>query len=86
MALVMPRVSVWAMNLREAELIAETTEPEAVRARMRPGLAQDAALVLRDGPRGAWISTGAGEAARRIRRRPSPQSTRPGPATPIAEP
>jgi sugar/nucleoside kinase (ribokinase family) len=66
MALVMPRVSVWAMNRREAELIAGTTEPDAVRARMRPGLAQDAALVLRDGPRGAWISTGAGEAARRI--------------------
>lgn len=66
MALVMPRASVWSMNLREAELLTGTAAPEAVRARMRPGLARDALLVLRDGPRGAWISVGADEGVRRI--------------------
>jgi ribokinase len=66
MALVMPRASVCSMNLREAELLTGTAAPDAVRARMRPGLARDALLVLRDGPRGAWISTSADEATRRI--------------------
>jgi ribokinase len=66
MALVMRRASVWSMNLREAELLTGTTAPDAVRARMRPGLGPDALLVLRDGPRGAWISTSADEAMRRI--------------------
>ena len=66
MALAIPRASVWSMNLREAELLTGTAAPEAVRAYMRPGLARDALLVLRDGPRGAWISAGADEAARRI--------------------
>jgi len=66
MGLVMPRASVWSMNLREAQLLTRTAGPDAVRARMRPGLARDALLVLRDGPRGAWISTGADEATRRI--------------------
>jgi ribokinase len=66
MALVMPRASVWSMNLREAELLTGTAAPDAVRSRMRPSLARDALLVLRDGPRGAWISTSADEATRRI--------------------
>ena len=71
MALAMPRASVWSMNLREAGLLTGTAAPDAVRARMRPGLARDALLVLRDGPRGAWISTGADEA----RRVPAPPVT-----------
>jgi sugar/nucleoside kinase (ribokinase family) len=52
--------------LREAELLTRTAAPDAVRACMRPGLARNALLVLRDGPRGAWISTGVDEATRRI--------------------
>jgi sugar/nucleoside kinase (ribokinase family) len=66
MALVMPRASIWSMNLREAELLTGTAAPDAVRAYMRPGLARNALLVLRDGPRGAWISMDADEATRRI--------------------
>jgi ribokinase len=67
MALVMPRASIWSMNLREAELLTGMTAPDAVRSHMRPGLARDALLVLRDGPRGAWISTGVDEVMRRMR-------------------
>ena len=66
MALAMPRATVWTINPREADLLTGTMSPEAVRARMRPGLSPDALLVLRDGPRGAWVSTRAAEPARRI--------------------
>jgi sugar/nucleoside kinase (ribokinase family) len=58
----MPRATVWSMNRREAELLVGTAEPQAVCGLMRPGLAPDALLVLRDGPRGAWLSVGEGQA------------------------
>ena len=66
MALVMPRAAIWSMNRREAELLTGASAPEAVRDLMRPGLAPHALLVLRDGPHGAWVSAGEGEAIHRV--------------------
>jgi sugar/nucleoside kinase (ribokinase family) len=59
LARVMPRATVWTMNRREADLLLGTADPAVARGRMQPGLAPDALLVLRDGPAGSWISTGA---------------------------
>jgi sugar/nucleoside kinase (ribokinase family) len=57
---VMPRATIWTMNSREAELLTGTMEPATVRQRLRPGLAQDAWLVLRNGAAGAFLSVKAG--------------------------
>jgi sugar/nucleoside kinase (ribokinase family) len=57
---VMPRATIWTMNSREAELLTGTTEPAAVRQRLRPGLAPDALLVLRWDAAGAFLSVEAG--------------------------
>lgn len=59
MARVMPRATVWSMNRREAALLAGTAEVPLLRARLQPGLAPDALLILRDGAAGAWLSESA---------------------------
>ena len=60
MARIMPRATVWSMNRREAALLTGTAAFPAVRARLTPGLAPDALLILRDGEAGAWASESAG--------------------------
>jgi sugar/nucleoside kinase (ribokinase family) len=60
LAAVMPRAAIWTMNSREAGLLTGTTEPAAMRQRLRPGLASDALLVLRSGAAGAFLSVEAG--------------------------
>ena len=57
-AAVMRRTSVWTLNRREALLLTGATAPEAICDRLRPALAPQALLILRDGPRGAWVSAG----------------------------
>lgn len=59
MARIMPRATVWTMNRREAALLAGTAEVPLLRARLQPGLAPDALLILRDGAAGAWLSESA---------------------------
>jgi sugar/nucleoside kinase (ribokinase family) len=52
---VMPHVSIWTMNRREAGLLAGVTEAGAVWQLIRPRLNADALLVLRDGATGAFL-------------------------------
>jgi sugar/nucleoside kinase (ribokinase family) len=59
---VMPRAAIWTMNGREAGLLTGATEAAVVRRRLRPGLAPEALLVLRDGAAGAVLSLEAGTA------------------------
>jgi ribokinase len=56
MAAVMRRVSVLTLNRREANLLTGATAPETMLERLRPAISSHALLVLRDGPRGAWVS------------------------------
>lgn len=59
---VMPRVTIWTMNRREALLMSGATDPGLVRAGLRPGLPPDAMLIVRDGKEGAWLMADASSA------------------------
>lgn len=67
---VMPRASIWTMNRREAGLLTGAADLADVRGHMRPGLAEDALLILRDGAAGAFLSVRDGEGLRLIRTPP----------------
>jgi len=54
----MPQVSIWTMNRREASLLAGVTNPGDDWPIMRPRLRPDGLLVLRDGASGAFLFTG----------------------------
>jgi ribokinase len=54
----MPRLSIWTMNRREAGLLTGATAPADVWRIMRRRLRADALLVLRDGASGAALFTG----------------------------
>jgi ribokinase len=54
----MPQVSIWTMNRREAGLLTGLTDPGDVWPIMRRRLRADALLVLRDGASGAFLFTG----------------------------